>query len=95
MIAVIFTILANSVAFFFCVFRTAPALKVPARRKCLQFYTMCGARGQRRAKALGPGIDFEDCLSSSSPVSSSEAVRLLSPQLPNRTADRFGGGLLL
>lgn len=53
---------------------------------------MCNKCGHREPKVLGCSIDFEDCLSSSS---SSEALRLFSPELPNRTDRPVRGGLLL
>lgn len=54
---------------------------------------MCSKCGHTEPKVLGCSIDFEDCLSSSS--SSSEALRLFSPELPNRTDRPVRGGLLL
>lgn len=53
---------------------------------------MCSKCGHTEPKVLGCSIDFEDCLSSSS---SSEALRLFSPELPNRTDRPVRGGLLL
>lgn len=53
---------------------------------------MCSKCGHTEPKVLGCSIDFEDCLSSSS---ASEALRLFSPELPNRTDRPVRGGLLL
>lgn len=99
MIAVIFTIVANSVGFFCVFFFFLPHFRFgPSEFSCGKVFavshnaqwTWPTPSQSARARYRLWRRPFFFLL-----VSSSEAVRLLSPQLPNRTADRFGGGLLL